>query len=48
MRTLGLLAVMFYLVLTALTHVLLQVGGHPLETLAKGEPRREIIARADR
>jgi len=48
MKTLGLMAVTFYLVLTALTHALLEQGGHPLDTLAKGAPERAVIARLSR
>jgi hypothetical protein len=48
MKTLGLLAVTFYLVLTVLTHVLLQRGGHPLEALAKGGAEREVVAAVSR
>ena len=44
MKTLGLIAVVFYLVLTAATQLLLGVGGHPLEALARGEARPVLAA----
>ncbi len=45
MKTLGILAAVFYLSLTAATQLLFEVGGHPLDTLAKGAPHPVLADR---
>jgi hypothetical protein len=45
MKTLGLIAAVFYLTLTAVTQMLLHQGGDPLHHLARSGPPRLLASR---